>query len=143
MWLLNSDPESLARDKTEARLTVRISSWFERKRTFACVYSPHRTLLSHPLREHSIDPGCCSACPLQYSRAEDAGCLFFLKSLYNPSLGLVRSTPDSCVYYIAGENLLVEKAISSCDPTISQAITSRSIPIATAAMIGCMKRCLE
>jgi len=46
----------------------------------------------------------------------------FLKSLYNPSLGLVRSTPSSNIYYIASENLLVERAISSCEPAISQAI---------------------
>lgn len=46
----------------------------------------------------------------------------FLKSLYNPSLGLVRSTPNSNVYYIASDNLLTEKAISYCDSTISQAI---------------------
>jgi hypothetical protein len=46
----------------------------------------------------------------------------FLKSLYNPSLGLMRSTPSSNVYYIASDNLLAEKALSSCDPTISQAI---------------------
>ena len=46
----------------------------------------------------------------------------FLKSLYNPSLGLVRSIPNSSVYYVASDNLLVEKAFSSCDPTTSQAI---------------------
>jgi hypothetical protein len=48
----------------------------------------------------------------------------FLKNLYNPSLQLVRSTPNSSVYYIASDNLLAEKALSSpsCDPTISQAI---------------------
>ena len=47
----------------------------------------------------------------------------FLKNLYNPSLGLVRSTPNSSTYYIASDNLLVEKALSSCDPTTSQAIS--------------------
>jgi hypothetical protein len=46
----------------------------------------------------------------------------FLKSLYNPSLQLVRSTPFSNVYYIASDNLLAEKALLSCDRTISQAI---------------------
>src|SRR5881296_4333799 len=46
----------------------------------------------------------------------------FLKSLYNPSLGLIRSTPNSSIYYIASDNLLVVSAISSCDPTTSQAI---------------------
>src|SRR5438132_10858160 len=46
----------------------------------------------------------------------------FLKSLYNPSLGLVRSIPNRSIYYIASDNLLVEKALSSCDPTTSQAI---------------------
>ncbi|HYU55019.1 MAG TPA: hypothetical protein VEL71_02245 [Candidatus Dormibacteraeota bacterium] len=46
----------------------------------------------------------------------------FLKSLYNQSLGLVRSTSNSNIYYIASDNLLVEKAFSSCDPTTSQAI---------------------
>jgi len=47
----------------------------------------------------------------------------FLKTLYNPSLGLVRRTPNSSLYYVASDNLLVVKAISSCDPTTSQAIT--------------------
>jgi hypothetical protein len=46
----------------------------------------------------------------------------FLKSLYNPALGLVRSTPDGNIYYVTSDNLLAEKALSSCDPTISQAI---------------------
>ena len=46
----------------------------------------------------------------------------FLKSLYNPSLGLVRNIPKSSIYYIASDNLLVEKALSSCDPTTGQAI---------------------
>ncbi len=48
----------------------------------------------------------------------------FLKSLYNPALELVRSTPNSSVYYIASDNLLAQKALntSSCAPTISQSI---------------------
>jgi len=46
----------------------------------------------------------------------------FLKSLYNPSLGLVRTTPNGSIYYIASDNLVVEKAISSCDATTSNAI---------------------
>ncbi len=46
----------------------------------------------------------------------------FLRSLYNPSLELVRGTPNSSVYYVASDNLLVEKAISSCDLTTSKAI---------------------
>jgi len=48
----------------------------------------------------------------------------FLKGLYNPALGLVRSTPNSSVYYIASDSLLAEKALnsSSCAPTISQGI---------------------
>ena len=46
----------------------------------------------------------------------------FLKSLYNPSLGLIRSTPNSSIHYIASDNLLVEKALSSCDPRTSQSI---------------------
>ena len=46
----------------------------------------------------------------------------FLKSLYNPSLMLVRGTPNSGIYHIASDNLLVEKALSSCDPATSQAI---------------------
>jgi hypothetical protein len=39
-------------------------------------------------------------------------------------LGLVRSTPSSNVHYIASDNLLAEKALSSpsCDPTTNQAI---------------------
>src|SRR6266702_8989839 len=47
----------------------------------------------------------------------------FLKSLYNPSLGLVRSTSNSNIYYIASDNILVEKVLSSCDPNTSQAIS--------------------
>jgi hypothetical protein len=46
----------------------------------------------------------------------------FLKNLYNSSLQLVRSTPNSSVYYIANDNLLAEKALASCEPTISHAI---------------------
>src|SRR6266568_2497949 len=48
----------------------------------------------------------------------------FLKSLYNPALGLVRSAPNSSVYYIASDNLLAQKALntSSCAPTTSQSI---------------------
>src|SRR5712664_1412274 len=46
----------------------------------------------------------------------------FLKSLYNPSLGLVRSTSNSNVYYVASDKLLNEKEISSCDQTTSQGI---------------------
>lgn len=46
----------------------------------------------------------------------------FLKSLYDPSLRLVRSTPNSNVYYIASDNILAERAISYCDQATSQAI---------------------
>jgi len=46
----------------------------------------------------------------------------FLKNLYNPSLGLVRSTPSSTIYFIANDNILAERALLACDPTISQAI---------------------
>ncbi len=46
----------------------------------------------------------------------------FLKSLYNPSLQLVRTTLTSNIYYIASDNILAEKALSTCYPTISQAI---------------------
>jgi hypothetical protein len=46
----------------------------------------------------------------------------FLKTLYNPALQLVRSTPTSNVYYIASDNLLAAKALSPCDKTTSQAI---------------------
>src|SRR5438093_6111276 len=60
-----------------------------------------------------------SSSPLQLKL--QAAC-YFLKSLYNPSLQLVRSTPNSSVYYIASDNLLAERAISSCDPIISHAI---------------------
>jgi len=49
------------------------------------------------------------------------GCSF-LKSLYNPSVQLIRSTPSSNVYYIASDNLLAEKALSTCDHTTSKAI---------------------
>jgi hypothetical protein len=46
----------------------------------------------------------------------------FLKNLYNPTLQLVRTTPTSNVYYVASDNLLAVKALSSCAPTIGQAI---------------------
>src|SRR2546427_4306996 len=46
----------------------------------------------------------------------------FLKSLYSSSLGLVKSTPDGRIYYVASDNLLAEKAISSCDRTTSHGI---------------------
>lgn len=46
----------------------------------------------------------------------------FLKSLYNPSLRLVRSTSYSNVYYIASDNILAEKAMSYCDQATGQAI---------------------
>jgi hypothetical protein len=46
----------------------------------------------------------------------------YLKNLYSPSLQLVRSSQNSTIYYIASDNLLVESAISSCDPTTSKAI---------------------
>jgi len=65
-----------------------------------------------------------SAQPVSSSHLEQktqAACSF-LESLYNPSLGLVRSTPNSSIYYVASDNLLVVNAISSCDPTTSQAI---------------------
>ena len=49
----------------------------------------------------------------------------FLKNLYNPILGLVRSTANSNTYYIASDNLLAQRALnsSSCAPTISQSIS--------------------
>jgi hypothetical protein len=50
------------------------------------------------------------------------GACSFLKSLYNPVLQLVRTTPNNSVYYIASDNILAERAISYCDPTISRAI---------------------
>jgi hypothetical protein len=46
----------------------------------------------------------------------------FLKNLYNPMLQLVRTTPTSNVYYIATDNLLAVKALSSCSLATSQAI---------------------
>lgn len=46
----------------------------------------------------------------------------FLKSLYNPTLQLIRTTPSSNLYYISNDNLLAIRAINSCDPTASQAI---------------------
>ena len=70
-----------------------------------------------------------SAQPVSSSHLEQktqAACSF-LESLYNPSLGLVRSTPNSSIYYIASDNLFVEKAFSSCDPTTSQAINQSII----------------
>jgi len=52
----------------------------------------------------------------------------FLNSLYNPPLGLARTTPNSNIYYIASDNLLVEKALSPCNsttrPAINQSISS-------------------
>jgi hypothetical protein len=45
----------------------------------------------------------------------------FLKTLYNPSLGLVRNLRNSNAFYI-GDNLLAQRAFSNCDPATSQAI---------------------
>jgi len=61
----------------------------------------------------------------------NAACAF-LEKLYNPALGLVRSTNDSSVYYIASDNLLAQAAMRHCiDPTaqadaasINQTITN-------------------
>ena len=49
----------------------------------------------------------------------------FLKNLYNPSLGLVRVTSNSNVYYISSDNILAEKALSPsyCNqPTVAASI---------------------
>ncbi len=53
----------------------------------------------------------------------------YLKSQYNPKLGLVKSRGLSNVayYYIAPDNLLIANAISSCDPTTSNAINQSII----------------
>ena len=59
--------------------------------------------------------------PSLLTQKTQAACSF-LKSLYNPTLGLVRSSEIGNTYYIASDNLLTEKALSSCDPTTSQGI---------------------
>src|SRR6266699_3211951 len=66
---------------------------------------------AQPVSSSFVSEKTQSACTLQ-------------KSLYNPALGLVRSAPNSSVYYIASDNLLAQKALntSSCAPTISQSI---------------------
>jgi hypothetical protein len=51
-----------------------------------------------------------------------AACLF-LENLYSPSLGLVRSSPTSTVYYIASDNILAAKALAECNTTQSQRIS--------------------
>ncbi len=45
-----------------------------------------------------------------------------LKTLYNPTLGLVRETLGSQTYYIASDNLLTQKALESCDPQMAASI---------------------
>lgn len=51
----------------------------------------------------------------------------FLEKLYSPSIGLVRTTVNSTVYYLASDNILAARALSICStPTsnmISQNIT--------------------
>src|SRR5438309_11643389 len=110
------------RSKTDAQLMLHISIPFERRNAFAglillipllsaaiVVSTQSSPAFAQPVSSSLIDQKMQAACS-------------FLKSLYNPSLGLVRSTPNSNIYYIASENLLVERAISSCEPAISQAI---------------------
>src|SRR5437879_5437902 len=115
------------RSKTPAQLTLHISNPFERRHAFAgfillipllsaaiVVSTQSSPALAQPVSSSLIDPKMQAACS-------------FLKSLYNPSFGLVRTTPNSSIYYIASDNLLVEKALSSCNPTTSQAINQSII----------------
>jgi hypothetical protein len=51
-----------------------------------------------------------------------AACLF-LQNLYNPALGLVRSTANNTVYYIASDNILAARALTACNTTKSQQIS--------------------
>ena len=110
------------RSKADAQLTLHISIPFERRHAFAglilliplllaaiVVSTQSSSVFAQPVSSSLIDQKLQATCS-------------FLKSLYNPSLGLVRSTPNSNIYYIASDNLLVEKAFSSCDPTTSQGI---------------------
>jgi hypothetical protein len=47
----------------------------------------------------------------------------FLGSLYNPSLGLLSTTKNSSVYYIASDNILAAKALADCNTTTSNKIS--------------------
>ncbi len=51
----------------------------------------------------------------------------FLKTLYDPSLQLVRETGSKRVYHVASDNLLAWKALGGCKPDISYLNISRSI----------------
>jgi hypothetical protein len=71
----------------------------------------------------SIQPVPAAAQPVSTNilqQKTQAACSY-LKSLYNPSLGLVRNLRNGNAYYI-GDNLLAQKALSTCDPATSQAI---------------------
>lgn len=50
----------------------------------------------------------------------------FLRTLYNPALGLVRETNNSQIYHIASDNLLAQKALESCDPQMAASIRTAS-----------------
>ena len=45
----------------------------------------------------------------------------FLKTLYSPTLQLVKEKVNSTTYYIASDNLLAQRALSTCDPGTSRA----------------------
>jgi hypothetical protein len=47
----------------------------------------------------------------------------FLENLYNPVLGLVRSTANSTVYYVASDNILAAKALADCNTSTSNRIS--------------------
>ena len=90
--------------------------------TFGCAYFPHHALIGYARRGTLSIPA--AAQPVSsglLDQRKQAACSF-LKSLHSPSLGLVRTTPNGSIYYIASDNLVVEKAISSCDATTSNAI---------------------
>ncbi len=75
--------------------------------------------LSLPLA--NTPPPLAEAQPLTLSNIQQkfqAACSF-LKSLYNPTLQLVKETPSSHVYYIASDGLLAKRALATCDPTTS------------------------
>jgi hypothetical protein len=48
----------------------------------------------------------------------------FLENLYNPVLGLVRSNPNSRVYYIASDNLLAWHALQDCNNPTAESTSS-------------------
>lgn len=46
----------------------------------------------------------------------------YLRTLFNPALGLIRETNGSQTYHVASDNLLAQKALESCDTSMAASI---------------------